>query len=86
MMTHKGLYHLVQLAKSGDKEAMGIIIKRFEPSIKKACRNVSINEQHDLQQYLNEKIIRAVLHYDMSSIPDFNQFVESVSNDSYNSC
>lgn len=63
-----------------------LIIKRFEPSIRKACRNVSINEQHDLQQYINEKIIRAVLHYDMSSIPDFNQFVESVFNDSYNSC
>ncbi|WP_342551556.1 helix-turn-helix domain-containing protein [Paenibacillus sp. FSL R7-0652] len=86
MMTDKNLYHLVQHAKSGDKEAMGIIIKQFEPSIKKACRKVYINEQHDLQQYLNEKIIRAVFHYDMSSIPDFNQFVESVSNDSYSRC
>lgn len=85
-MTQKDLYHLVQHAKSGDKEAMEIIIKRFEPSIKKACRNVSLHDQHDLQQYLNEKIIRAVLHYDMSSIPDFNQFVESISNDSNSSC
>ncbi|WP_145407911.1 helix-turn-helix domain-containing protein [Paenibacillus xylanexedens] len=73
------LYHLVQHAKSGNREAMGTIIQRFEPSIKKVCRQAAMNEQYDLQQYVSEKIIRAILHYDMGTIPDFNQFVESVS-------
>jgi hypothetical protein len=74
-MTQNDLFSLVERAKCGDKDAMYKIIVMFQPSINKACRYTHPNEQNDLRQYLTEKVIRAVLSYDLGSVPAYFQFI-----------
>ncbi|NIK78801.1 RNA polymerase sporulation-specific sigma factor [Paenibacillus castaneae] len=77
-MIETDLFLLVLRAKSGDKEALSSIITMFHPIIKKNSQRAGPNEQSDLQQHLSEMIIRAVLRYDMNTIPDYSAFIESI--------
>lgn len=74
-MNQSDLYNLVQNAKQGDKDAMNQILVMFSPIIKKESNRAIKNERSDLQQHLNEKVIRAVHNYDMDSVPEIDEFV-----------
>ncbi|WP_374019833.1 helix-turn-helix domain-containing protein [Paenibacillus thiaminolyticus] len=69
---------LLEKAKNKDKEAMEEIILRFTPTIQKYLYQTSVQERNDLKQEINLKIIEAVYKYDISSIPGFWDFIESI--------
>lgn len=79
-MDNINLYHLARKAKEDDKEALMKILVMFEPAINKAVRRSSKQDQHDLQQYLTEKIIKAIRSYNLDAIPDFEEFINSSAN------
>jgi|HigsolmetaGSP11D_1036233.scaffolds.fasta_scaffold59284_1 DNA-directed RNA polymerase specialized sigma subunit len=72
------LYDLVKRAQSGDQQALYEIIKKFDSSIRKAKKQTKRQDREDLEQVLMEKLIRAILAYDLNNVPDvsklFNEF------------
>lgn len=72
--TNNDLYNLVELAQAGDQEAMYSIIERFKGLIRKQCKSVNKQDQHDIEQQISEKIIIAVRHYNLEKIPGFWDF------------
>lgn len=74
----KYLIDLVKEAQSGDQKALLAIIHRFYPAIKKVKKKISSQEQEDLEQELLEKIIRAILLYDLNMEIDLSHFKESI--------
>ncbi|WP_430217372.1 helix-turn-helix domain-containing protein [Paenibacillus humicus] len=76
----KDLFDLVQFAQNGDYNALNTIIKSFFPAIRSQCRNVNVDTQYDLEQIIVETIIKKVLTYDLSTIPDFTTFCRDISN------
>lgn len=74
----KYLIDLVKDAQSGDQKALLTIVQRFYPAIKKVKKKISSQEQEDLEQELLEKIIRAILSYDLNMEMDLSHFRESV--------
>ncbi|CAM3036760.1 helix-turn-helix domain-containing protein [Paenibacillus sediminis] len=81
-MSEPELFDLVSRAKDGDKEALKEILLLFQPAIQKACRRAKIQERHDLEQHMSEKIIRAIYSYDIDSIPDYSRVVTILSESS----
>lgn len=77
-MSQPELFELVSQAKAGDKKALEGILNLFQPAIQKVCRRARLQERRDLEQHLNEKIIRAVFAYDMNSIPDYSRFIKVI--------
>jgi DNA-directed RNA polymerase specialized sigma subunit len=77
-MSEPELFDLVYRAKSGDQAALEKILARFQPAIRKAVRKAKLQDRRDLEQVINEKIIRAVYAYDLDSVPDFSRFVQVV--------
>ena len=75
-MTNYELLSLVEKAKTGDKEAMAQIIQMFDPAIKKMCNRSHPNERSDLRQHLTEKIVGAVLNYDLSAVPEHSAIIK----------
>lgn len=77
-MTSYELLSLVEKAKMGDKEAMIRMIQMFDPLIKKICRRSHPNERNDLRQHLTEKIIGAILNYDLSTVPEYSVIIRQL--------
>lgn len=80
-MTDYDLLALVEKAKTDDREAMAQIIQMFDPSIKKMCSKSHPNERNDLRQHLTEKIINAVLNYDLSIVPNHTDIIKHLFNE-----
>ncbi|MFC0211385.1 helix-turn-helix domain-containing protein [Paenibacillus chartarius] len=77
-MAETDLFELVQRAKHGDRESLGEIITMFQPAIKKACSRVKPQERYDLEQIISEKVIKAIINYEMDSIPDYSGFIDMI--------
>jgi len=73
-MTNEELYHSVQQAQYGDRQAMQRIIESYYPLIRKATRNLPPATSKDYEQTIIEKIVRAVHNYDLQSIPGIDDF------------
>ncbi|WP_178025002.1 helix-turn-helix domain-containing protein [uncultured Paenibacillus sp.] len=68
------LFDLVIRAQNGDREAVNEIIKIFTPAIQKACHKTNPNEQDDVGQQIVEIMIKKIMSYDLTQIPDFYEF------------
>jgi hypothetical protein len=78
-MDNKDLYDLVRDAQSGNKQALAQVLDMFYPDIKRVSRKRKKQEQGDLEQDLIERIIKAILKYDIASTPDLTQFCSEIS-------
>ncbi|WP_051775305.1 helix-turn-helix domain-containing protein [Paenibacillus tyrfis] len=72
------LFKLVKKAQGGDQSALWTIIKRFYPAIKKLRRKTNIQDQDDLEQEIIEKMIRAILTFDLNTPVDQTNLRKSI--------
>ncbi|GFN31367.1 helix-turn-helix domain-containing protein [Paenibacillus xylaniclasticus] len=75
-MKNEELFHCIQQAQLGDRQAMQRIIESFLPLIRKVARNLPSTVSKDFEQTIIEKIVRAVHDYDLQSIPSFTDFCQ----------
>ena len=62
-MSQETLRALIARAKQGDEEAMGCIIERFRPLIKKYVRQAKIEDGQDVEQELVMRLIVLIRQY-----------------------
>lgn len=72
------LYKLVKEAQSGHQFALRTIIKKFYPIVLKTRKRINIQEQDDLEQEILEKMIRAILTFDLNTPVDLTHFRKSI--------
>jgi hypothetical protein len=71
----KNLYYYVTNAKKNN-EYISVIIKLFEPKIKKSVMQTTIQEREDLTQNIKLKLVEKIRTYEPEEVPDFYQFCE----------
>lgn len=67
-MSNEDFYQLVIRSQSGDKNALNTIIQRFYPLIYKTILTCRSEDRSDLEQEIIEKIICAVISYEISDV------------------
>ncbi len=72
------LFKLAKKAQGGDQSALWTVIKRFYPAIKKLRRKTNIQDQDDLEQEIVEKMIRAILTFDLNTPVDQTYLRKSI--------
>lgn len=75
------LYNLLQSAKKNDKEAITLILQKFEKKISAELRQTSYDEREDLRQHLLLKVFEAIDNYEIDKVPDLVEFVERLEKD-----
>ncbi|MBU5442747.1 helix-turn-helix domain-containing protein [Paenibacillus sp. MSJ-34] len=77
-MRKNDLFELVHLAQNGNRDALYEVISIFLPAIRSASYKVKYDRQEDLMQHILEVVIKKILSYDMSRIPNFSEFCENL--------
>ncbi|WP_199925529.1 helix-turn-helix domain-containing protein [Paenibacillus bouchesdurhonensis] len=68
------LFDLVIQAQNGDREAVYEVIKIILPAIKSVRNKIEHNNRDDLEQEIMATLIKKILSYDLTQIPDFSTF------------
>lgn len=68
------LFDLVLQAQKGDCEAVYEVIKIILPDIKSARNKIEHNNRDDLEQEIMVTLIKKILSYDLTQVPDFSTF------------
>lgn len=68
------LFDLVLQAQKGDREAVYEVIKIILPVIKSARNKIEHNNRDDLEQEIMVTLIKKILSYDLTQVPDFSTF------------
>lgn len=68
------LFDLVLQAQNGDREAVYEVIKIILPAIKSARNKIEHNNRDDLEQEIMVTLIKKILSYDLTQVPDFSTF------------
>lgn len=71
------LYDLVLQAQNGDRDAVYEVIKIILPAIKSARNKIDHNNRDDLEQEIMVTIIKKIMSYDLTQVPDFSTFFYS---------
>lgn len=68
------LFDLVLQAQKGDREAVNEVIKIISPAIKSVRNKIEHNNRDDLEQEIMVTLIKKILSYDLTQVPDFSAF------------
>jgi hypothetical protein len=77
-MTNDELFEYIQKAQLGDRQAMQLIIESFYPLIRSTGRYLPRSSYKDFEQFIIEKIVRAVHKVELTSLPDFIGFCSKI--------